>query len=411
MEFSMDNCDYFFTRPRRVLAAAAVLLVFCATACGQEKQTREEERSEIVPVRTVQVEREAFEETVSGIGSLESPEIVQIKPEINALVEQVHAPEGTDVQRGQLLYTLDAATIESELASARAALQLAEAELENATATHDRFRRLFASRTISREEYEERLTAFRTAQAEVQRLHAQVRLMKERLEDSTIRAAMDGVIAEHQVDPGDYVEAGETLVTLYSIDPLEISFRIAEAYMGLVQKGQRVHVNLTSGAIPAHQGEVSFVSPNIDQATRKFLVKARVDNSDKTLKPGAFARADVVLNVREGRPAVPERALVSRRKGYALFVVEDGKAMRRDVEIGLRRPGLVEIVAGVDIGEDVVTAGQMRLEDGARVRVEEKPQGGAEEKSQGSEVERNPGEQDATKKNATAQDTAGRNDS
>lgn len=386
-----------------MLVTVALVLLFCAQACGQEQQTSEDEQRRAIPVRAAQVLAETFEETVSGIGSLESPEVVQIKPEINALVEEVHAREGSKVSPGQLLYTLDAKTIQNELDSARAELQRAGAELENTESTHERFRRLFESRTISREEYEERLTAFRTAQAEVTRLKAQVQLMQERLDDSVIRAPMDGVIAEHQVDPGDYVEAGETLVVLYRINPLEISFRIPEAYMDRVKPGQRVHVELTTGTIPEHEGEVSFVSPNIDQATRKFLVKARVANSDEALKPGAFASAAVVLNVREDRPAVPERALVSRRTGYALFVVENGTAKRRQVQIGLRRPGIVEIVSGVEVGETVVTAGQMRLEDGLQVRVEEDPQANA--------TERNAPRRNATRRSEPGKNAADRNDS
>ncbi|MFW5733782.1 MAG: efflux RND transporter periplasmic adaptor subunit, partial [Oceanidesulfovibrio sp.] len=296
---------------------------------------------------------------------------------ISALIEKVHAREGTAVSRGDVLYTLDADTIESELNAARAALQSAKAELKDASATHDRFRMLYERQTISREEYEERFTAFKTAEAEVERLEARVQLMRERLEDSTIRSPMDGVIAEHQMDPGAYVEAGDTLVTIYKMDPLEISFRIPEGYMDRVEPGQTVFVELTTGDIARHEGEVSFVSPSIDQATRKFLVKALVDNSDGTLKPGAFASAQVVLDVREDKPAVPEHALVSRRRGYALFVVEDDHAVRRQVRIGLRRPGVVEIVSGVEVGETVVTAGQTRLEDGVEVHLEKDRQANA----------------------------------
>lgn len=354
----------------------ALLLVFLLLGgCADEKAEQGAE-SGAVPVRTAIVEAADFNETADGVGSLESPEEVRIKPEISAILEAVHFEEGEEVEKGDLLFSLDSDKIKSELAADLAALESAKASLEDARANYLRFKALYETQTVSEQEFDTRRTAFRTARAEVERLQAQVELTRERIGDTEIRSPISGVLSERLVDPGDYVEDGDLLVTIYVLDPLEISFRVAESYMGRVKKGQRVEVRLAAVDMEPCIGEVVFVGPNIAPDTRKFLVKASVCNPEGRLKPGAFARAEIVLDSRQGRPAVPETALVSERGGYSVYVVESGKALRRQVKIGLRRPGLVEIAEGASVGEEIVVEGQMRLTHGVEVsRINEQGEG------------------------------------
>jgi membrane fusion protein (multidrug efflux system) len=114
--------------------------------------------------------------------------------------------------------------------------------------------------------------------------------------------------------------------------------------------------------------QVTYVSPGVRETTRDFTAKARIDNPDGLLRPGSFATSEVVVQVRQQQPVIPEEALVAVRRGYIVFVVENGTARRRDVQIGLREPGRVEILEGLEPGEVVVTNGQMRVTDGTRVR-------------------------------------------
>jgi membrane fusion protein (multidrug efflux system) len=359
----MNSCVKYLGLPLTVC-----LVLFLTAACGEETAPQRP-GAKSAPVRVQEVEAADFRETAEGIGSLEAPETVQVKPEISAPIKKTHVREGARVEKGERLFSLDAEKLRSELDAELAALESTKASLAEAKSTYLRFKRLFEQRTVSEEEYEQRLTAFKNAKSEVDRLRARVELMRERLDDTTISAPMPGVLSEIATDPGDFVRAGETLVTIYRLDPLQISFRLAETFMGRVEIGQSVEVRLASSQGPPCEGEVVFVGPEVDPDTRKFLVKASVCNPEGALKPGAFARAVVILDVREDRPAVPERALVSERAGYSLYLVEDGAAVRRKIEVGLRRPGLVEIAEGVSVGETVVVEGQLRLSDGAEVRI------------------------------------------
>jgi membrane fusion protein (multidrug efflux system) len=158
------------------------------------------------------------------------------------------------------------------------------------------------------------------------------------------------------------------LATLYRIQPVEVVFALPERLLGRVRKGQPVRVRVDAYPDRIFDAEVTYVSPGVRESTRDFTAKARIDNPDGLLRPGSFATSEVVVQVREQQPVIPEEALVAVRRGYIVFVVEDGIARRREVLIGLREPGRVEILEGVEPGEIVVTNGQMRVNDGSPVR-------------------------------------------
>ncbi len=356
-------------RPKvaRGAAWAWLILLLCAlAACGEEPQQAAEETA--VAVETATVGRSDFLEDVTGIGTLLAVEVVRIRPEASGIVREIRFREGERVNKGALLFLLDTNKLLRELAANQAALESAKASLEHAGRSYQRFWRLYERRTVSKDELDQRQTEFSVAQAEVSRLEAQVALDRERLEDMRIRAPMAGSLSQRNVDVGDYVEEGDELVTLYS-ERLEISFDVPERYMGRVRLDQPVRVSVTAYPEREFEGQVSFVSPSVNVATRKFTVKALVGDPGNLLKPGAFATAGLVLDVRQGRPAVPESALVATREGYLVFLVRDGRAVMRPVEIGLRRTGLAEVRQGLEAGQEVVVAGQLNLSDGTPVQV------------------------------------------
>ncbi|MFW5791376.1 MAG: efflux RND transporter periplasmic adaptor subunit, partial [Desulfohalobiaceae bacterium] len=264
-------------------------------------------------------------------------------------------------------------------------LRSARATLERTRRSYERFSRLFNQDTISREELDQVETEYQTAQAEVSRLEARVGLIREQLEDTRIKAPMAGILSESLFDPGDYVEEGEPLVTLYDTSTLEVAFRVSGSRSNAIQTGQPVRVTVDAHPDRTFPGQVLFVGPAIDPATRTFLVKARMENPSGLLTPGAFASVEVVVAERSGQPAVPEESLVPVRGGYLVFTVDDnGTARRQGVETGLREPGLVEITQGVSLDDLVVTRGHMNLSDGDRVEIESTRDSAAPENHSGS---------------------------
>jgi membrane fusion protein, multidrug efflux system len=317
-----------------------------------------------VPVELATVERARLAQTVRGIGTLRASATVVIRPEIAGVVRAIHFTEGGPVRQGQVLFELEDEALVGQMASRRAALRAAEATVEDARRTWERQRELFARDLIARADAERAQTELQRATAELDRLRAELGLAETLRRETRLRAPFAGLISERAVDRGAYVTAGQALATIYQVDPLELEFFLPERHIGAVRRGQAVAVTIAAYHNRAFQGQVDFVSPAVREATRDFLLKATIPNPEGLLRPGAFATALVTVDVREDRPVVPEEALVATRLGYLVFVVEDGIAHTREVRIGLRQNGLVEVLDGVAAGERVVRAGHLRLSGG-----------------------------------------------
>jgi membrane fusion protein (multidrug efflux system) len=324
-------------------------------------------------VQVSPVTEATFLETVEGIGTLEAKETVEIRPEIPGTVRGIHFREGRQVTRGDLLFTLDDQKVLRRLAERKNALQAAKSQLENAAKDFKRFTALLESEVISKDEWDQVRTNLETAQAERKRIQAEVALIRENLEDTRIEAPLSGMLSESRVDVGDYVDVGDVLATLYQISPIQVTFKVPDRYVGRVKEGQECRVEVTAHPGRTFKGRVSFVSPSVDPETRDFSVKATLENTDRMLKPGAYAAASTILETLDQCPAIPEEALVSTRKGHMVFVVKNGKAEGRTVSLGHRKPGVVEICKGVTFGDQVVTKGHMGLSDGDPVHIENTP--------------------------------------
>ncbi len=197
---------------------------------------------------------------------------------------------------------------------------------------------------------------------------AVLELAKARLDKSMISAPFDGVVGLRKVSVGDFVNVGDDIVNLEQIDPLKTDFRVAEVYLGAVRPGQRIELRVDAFPGETFTGEVYAIDPLIDESGRSIVLRARLPNPDNRLRPGLFVRVALVLNERNGAIQVPEQALVPQGQDQFVFRVVDGKAALTKVVPGLRRDGMVEVVEGLDPNDTVVTAGQIKLRDGAEVQ-------------------------------------------
>ncbi len=352
-----------------VLAVSAVsILNFAGCGESQQQDSAKAKKEQAVPVETVKVQSQDLKETVGGIGTLQSRQTVDIQPEVAGIIEEIHFEEGKIVEKGQLLFTIDDEKLQHQLEAKKSALEAAEARLINAQRTYERNKDLVKQDLVSEEVFDQNKTNVEQASAQVKRLKSENQLIEEQINDKTILAPITGMISDTEIDTGDFVDVGEHLALLYETSSLEISFNLPERYIGKVREGLPVTVTVVAYPGKKFKGKVDFISPAIGEETRDFKVKAIIGNSENLLKPGGFGRATVTLELLEKRPVIPEEALVSVQEGYKVFVVKDGVAHERDVRIGLREPGKVEIREGLKIGDKVVRTGHMRLTDGTKVK-------------------------------------------
>ncbi len=354
-----------------LFAAAGIL----ATGCGSEKQ--EEAGSapgkRSVSVATFSAETGQIQEVVNTVGTMEAVETVEIRPEIDGIVEKIHFRQGAQVSTGKLLFTLQSDEIRRRLQRLRAQLDGAEAEAERARRFYKRRRELFSRNVISAETRDKALADSLSANSRVEQIEAQILEAKETLKKTRLVSPIDGIAGAHQVDPGDYASVGDLLTTVFKIDRLSLSFTVPERFAGRVKPGQLVRIELPSHPEKRYQGKIYYISPQIVETTRSLPIKAWVENPGRTLLPGAYAAAELIIETRKNAVLIPEEALVPTREGYGVFVVEDGMARWREVGIGLRRPGTVEIRQGLEPGEIVVRTGHINLADGDPVKVVSAP--------------------------------------
>lgn len=324
----------------------------------------------VVPVEVAAVERRDLRETIRGIGTLRASRVVHLSPEIDGTLAAVHFTEGDVVEAGTLLFALDDRKLQQRLNSQRSALRAARARLDIARTTFDRVTRLREQNVASSDEYDRARTDLEAAESDVEQFEANVALVEEELRDTRFHAPFDGVVSERLIDPGNYVQVGQRVATLYQADPLEMSFRLSERHLGRVRMDQTVQIMVASLPEERFGGVVTFISPQVNEQTRDFLVKASVNNEDLRLRPGSFGTAVVNVGERPGRLVIPERAVVPTRSGHIVFLIDEQRIARmQPVTVGLRTNSMVEITEGLTGDETVVVIGQLRLNEGSRVEI------------------------------------------
>jgi len=307
-----------------------------------------------VPVETAHVEVGPIQRRLSAVGSLRSNESVVIRPEVAGRIAEIRFEEGHRVEQGQILVVLDDSVPRAEVEQVEAALVLSRANHERAIDLLQRG----AGTTKARDETLAQLRADEAA----------LELARARLDKTVIRAPFDGVVGLRRVSVGDFVDVGRDIVNLEQIDPLKADFRVAEVYLAAVGPGQQIELSADAFPGESFAGEVYAIDPLIDESGRSIVLRARLPNRDDRLRPGLFVRVTLVLNERDDAIQVPEQALVPQGQDQFVFRVVDGKAALTKVTAGIRRDGMVEITEGLGPEDEVVTAGQLKIRDGAEVK-------------------------------------------
>ncbi|UII70528.1 efflux RND transporter periplasmic adaptor subunit [Pseudomonas sp. HN11] len=307
-----------------------------------------------------------------SVGTLKALQGVNLSLEIAGTVKNVQFESGQKVKAGQPLVQLDSA-VESAL------LETAQADLGLAQLDYGRGSQLVGSQAISKGEFD-RLSA------QLQKNKATVNQLKASLAKKHIVAPFSGTIGIRQVDVGDYLASGTVIATLQDISSLYVDFYIPEHSVPKVALGQAVQVEVS--AYPGEQfpGSISAINPKVENTTRNVLVRATLANPEGKLLPGMFTSLDVLLSNPAPQIVVPEGAITYTLYGNSVYAVAekkteagevekdaDGKplliAERRFVETGERRGGLVLVSKGLKAGEQVVSAGQLKLDNGTPIAI------------------------------------------
>jgi membrane fusion protein, multidrug efflux system len=320
-------------------------------------------------VETAKVASQSLPNQIETVGTLRADEAAVIRPEVAGKIEKIHFTEGQRVGAGSLLFSLDASLTQADLNEANA-------NLENSRRANARAGELADKQLVARADLDK-------AKATLSVDQARAASARTRLEKTQIRAPFEGVVGLREVSAGDYVSAGQSLVDLVRLDPMEVDFRVPEAQLGKMAVGQAVKLSVDAFPSDTFTGEIVAIAPTVDAAGRSVSLRARVPNHDLKLRPGLFARVQIVFGTNPAALMVPEEAIWPNGEQKMVFRVDGGAVKLVPVTLGTRIPGFVEIVDGLEAGDEVVTSGQQKLQDGAKVSTGAPAPAGAADKPAG----------------------------
>lgn len=307
-----------------------------------------------VVVHTV-TERE-FVDQIEALGTARANESTILTPNVADKIVDIRFRDGARVSKGDVLLRLDDRSERAELAAARARMTERRDALKRA-------RDLAVQRVVSEAEVDLTRSELATAEAEVEAVAA-------RVEDRIIRAPFDGIIGLRNVSLGALIAPGDPIATLADIDIIKADFTVPARRYSALREG--LTIRATTAGLPdrVYEGTIDSLDNEVDPVTRTITARALIKNQSRELRPGMLLEIDLLVE-RRSSPAVPEAALMPRGDRQFVAVVADDKAAQREVRIGMRTPGWVEIIEGVATGEQVVTRGAQGLADGSTVQVVE----------------------------------------
>ncbi|MBU0565429.1 MULTISPECIES: efflux RND transporter periplasmic adaptor subunit [Stutzerimonas stutzeri subgroup] len=323
-----------------------------------------------IDVETELARRMDWQSRLPAIGTLKASQGIDLSVEIAGTITDVQFQSGEKVSKGQAIVLLDSEMEQASLASAEADLNLSRLEFQRARSLLDR-------QAISRSEYD-RLNA------ESQKAAASVAQLRASLSKKRILAPFSGTIGIRQVDVGDYIAAGTPIATLQDLTTLYVDFFLAEQHVPLLKLGQRVQLQVAAYPGERFEGVISALNPKVETTTRNVQVRAELGNPDGRLLPGMFADLQVLLPTETAQVVVPETAITYTLYGNSVLLVTEGTppegvssdepylvVERRFVTTGERRDGLTVVLDGLEGGEQVITAGQLKLDSGTHVAIAE----------------------------------------
>ena len=308
-------------------------------------------------VSAAKVVETAWNPTLKAVGTLTAVYGVNVSSQTTGMINKILFNSGQLVKKGQVLIQLDDAVDQRDL-------QNFEAQLQVAKLKYDRYLKLKGTQALSQEAIDEAQSAYMQAKAQVAKAQALIN-------QKTIRAPFDGKIGIRQVNLGQYIQPGANVASLQSLDPLLVQFSLPEQDLNVVKVGQPIQVKVDSSPGKVYPGVVSAINSEVDQQTRSILIQARVPNPRYALYPGSFANLSVVLPQQQHVLIVPQTAVNYSLYGDSVYVIEASKTnphvKQQLVKTGDKINNNIVILEGLRAGDLIVTSGQMKLHNGARV--------------------------------------------
>lgn len=308
-------------------------------------------------VSTVSVQAEKWQDTLTAIGSVTAAQGVNVTTEIAGLVREIDFESGAAVKQGDLLVRLDVSLEEAQLRATQAQLELARLNV-------DRTRTLRSENMVSQSDLD-------TAEATLKQNQANADAISAAIEKKTIRAPFAGRLGIRQINVGQYLDVGKPIVSLQSLAPIYADFSLTQQELAKLSTGMKVRLRTDAFPDRTFDGTLSAINPDLDATTRSIGLQATFDNPEQLLRPGMFAKVEVLLPSEENVLAIPLTAVLSAPFGDSVYVVESAPASGKTqaetvvrqqfIRTGRSRGDFIAVESGLKTGERIVSAGVFKL--------------------------------------------------
>lgn len=368
--FFTKNSLFLFSVPALILFVCLVFL----PACSKEK--KEQSIKIAVPVTVESVIQKAVPVQIHAIGNVEAYSSVSIKSRVSGELTHVYFREGQDINKGDMLFTIDSAPFKTALESAQANLVKDTALAKKAEEDVRRYTELYRDELVSRSHYEQIFSTAEALKATVESGKAAVENASLQLNYCSISAPISGRTGSLLVNEGNLIKANDDkpMLVINQMQPIYVRFSVPEQNLSEIKKYMasgklRVEASISDDYKKSAEGVLTFIDNTVDAATGTIKLKATFDNRERALWPGQFVTVRVTLATIRDAVLVPTQAVQTGQQGQFVFVVKEDTAELRPVNAGITHEDMTVIENGLAPGEQVVTDGQILLTTGAKVEI------------------------------------------
>lgn len=353
-----------------LFAAGLALVAMTGCRATAAAKTSSNPTDQPLTVAVAPATERTLERTAEVQGALYPRERATLASNVDGAVVQISADFGDQVKAGQVLMRIDPREYQLRLDSAQAAVDQANARLENSRARFNRAQELHKQGLISHQEFDQAAATMHVDEADAASAMKAAGLTRKKLDDTIIRAPFAGSVQKRMASLGENVSLGSQLYELIATDPIKLRCPMPERFVPLAHAGMPVRLTIDAKPGASYTGTITRIAPALDDQSRTLLVEAEVPNPQGVLKPGYFAHVTMDLG-QDHALFIPDSAVLRYAGVARVFVVENGIARTREVKTGMVMGNLVEVTEGLKPGERVITSEIDRLADGTAVNAKE----------------------------------------
>jgi len=352
--------------------------------CGKPNKAADSTASLAMPIEVAQVERGSIESKLDFLGNITASQEVKVYSTVPTRIVNMKVDVGDAVKKNQILAIVDNEKIKQAVIQAEAGLEAARAQFKNIEAEWTRTQKLYEANAISKSQFDALNAQREAARSSVKQAEAGLATMRNQMSDSYITAPISGVIASRLLEEGDQAAPAIPVFSIVKMNPVKIQIEIVENQIGLVKVGQKAHIKVESYPTVQFEGKIFKLNPTLNPITRTIGAEVLVENPEYKLKPGMFARVEIIIDKHEDVLVIPKYAILENTRLEYLggeitnsrvvvekfvFICQDTIALKRFIRTGIENGNRIEIIEGLDDNEEIVIVGQHNLDDSSRVEI------------------------------------------